>query len=376
MLSLFISVQKNLINGEWGHNYVEYMLQIISVMSSDSLTSNLRSGGYNIYTVITLVRNPGGQFGGYKTCCFMNPVEQQCAFCRQIPRDPYRVSCGHLFCQDCLFKHFIDLRQPCNQCNTPIRRDDCVSDPQLTKLIADSSIYCPFSDKCQWAGPLSSLSLHFSECTQINPLTRSWMQSIQSHLSNLAGESGRLERRVDRLSELVKKMDSGCEAATYEYEKQLGWIGNQMNGIQEALGTFPGNEFTEPTPVPRFLKPPHLGDYPSLNIDEAHMTESLRHDLGRNSDLLPKRKFRFSVYEDHVREDTGDLDFELNPDPDPDPDLDLDLDLDPDLEEIEVFVHDGTGYVPNMLNENVKCLNCHQMTPATSSICQFCKKFL
>ena len=337
-------------------------------MSSDYSTPK-RSGGYNIYTIVTLARNPGGQFGGYRTCFFINPVEQRCAFCKQIPRDPYRVSCGHLFCQDCLFNYLINLRQPCNQCHAPIREDDCVSDPWLTKCIAESSISCPFSEGCKWAGPLSYLSLHFSECTQINPMTRSWMQSIQSHLSNLAGESGRLERRVDRLSELVKKMDSSCEAATYEYEKRLGWIGSQMNGIQEVLGTPPGNEFIEPTPLPPFLKPADLQDYPS--IDEEHMTESLMYDIRRcnpqtlprleNPDPSSKKKYRFSVYEDHVRQDTGDSD----------------LDLDDD-EPIEVFIHDETEFIPHIFdgNRTVKCLHCYKMTPATSKHCQLCRRVL
>lgn len=347
-------------------------------MSSDYPAPNLRPGGYNIYTVVILARNPGGRFGGYKADFFINPMEQQCAFCRQIPRDPYRVPCGHLFCQDCLFNYLINLRQPCNQCRAPINEDDCVSDPQLTKLISDSSISCPFSEKCQWVGPLSSLSLHFSECTRVNPMTRSWMQSIQLRLSSLAGESGRLERRVDRLSELVKKMDSSCEAATYEYEKRLGWIGNQMNGIQEVLRTSPGDDFIEPTPVPRFLQPTDLYGFASLDIDDENLTPSLRYDLGRcnyqipprqeNPEPSPKRNFRFSVYEDHVRLDTGDLDFALDhPDDD-----------NHDDDEIEVFVHDDTDFIPHFPSEpeSVKCLNCFKMNPGTSKYCNACNRIL
>ncbi|KAI6659984.1 E3 ubiquitin-protein ligase NRDP1-like [Oopsacas minuta] len=345
-------------------------------MTSLEDTPNLKPVGYNIYTATVLVRNPGGDFGGYKSRFFISPVESYCGFCRQTPREPHRVACGHIFCHDCLFTNIVNLRLPCNQCHTPVRRDDCVLDIQLSRRIADSSISCPFSENCKWAGYLSRLSLHFSECTHVNPMIRSCIQSIQSHISDIAEESERLERRVDRLSELVRKMDCRCESATCEYDKQLSWIGNQMNYFhQHVLNYSPKKEPTYQGYEPHFKMPTLGQNYPSLNIPVDEMSDSLKFDLGRVQQHLPprdeeivqttpKRNYKPSVYEDHVRKDGGDSDFEL--------------DL---LDDIDAFPHDEFGHplpIPPVYPEVEfkMCLHCQHFNVPTLKRCESCARII
>ena len=319
----------------------------------------MTSSGYSIFTTILLSRNPGGNFGGYQSKFFTGPVEVLCIFCGCVPRDPHRLACGHIFCHDCLFNNILS-RQVCTQCNNPVKREDCIPDEILASRISRSTIHCPYSTQCQWQGYIGGLAVHFSECDSVAPLLRSWMQSIQVHISSVEAETDRMESRVDRLKEQVSQMGNKCDAAGYEHERQLGWIENQMDYLkQEVLGS-PRKSYTnrtifdfnaptpaQPTNVDPTLPPhppphhphspphhphphpppshphpyPHPQEVPpsattsrfGIHIDDSQLTESLRYDLEAHKvaeigigDVPQARNVRFSNYEGFLRQDTGD----------------------------------------------------------------------
>jgi hypothetical protein len=48
-------------------------------------------------------------------------VTDVCPVCRSAPRDPVRLECGHIFCQDCIGRWLIE-RPCCPVCRRPTRR--------------------------------------------------------------------------------------------------------------------------------------------------------------------------------------------------------------------------------------------------------------
>ena len=180
---------------------------------------------------------------------------------------------------------------------------------------------------------------------------------------------------MDRLAELVNRMNSRCEAAGYEDGKQLNWIGNQMDYVQQDVLKFSPMRYDPPQRYapPPFQPPVATQDYTSLFIDETDMTESLRLDIALTRQQMPptpvpakrnspqRRTVRFSVYEDHVREDAGDADVEL---------------YDPD-DVIEYNNNDMFAF-PQIRpdSEFRKCLHCDRFNVSGSKRCQFCGRVL
>ena len=182
---------------------------------------------------------------------------------------------------------------------------------------------------------------------------------------------------MDRLSELVNKMGGRCQAAGYEYEKQLTWIGNQMDYVQQdVLDTPPKRYDHTPGPPQGYnrapFQPPGVQsqEYASLMMDEIEMTESLRIDIAMMRQQMPPspqpadpgtpagRNVRFSVYEDHVRQDAGDPDVEL-------------------YEPHDVIRHQNDMYQFPQLRDGPEfkqCLYCDQFNVSTVKRCEFCAR--
>ena len=107
-------------------------------------------------------------------------------------------------------------------------------------------------------------------------------------------------------------------------------------------------------------------------IDETDMTESLRLDIAMTKQQMPpraepaepnttpRRNVRFSVYEDHVRQDAGDATLEL---------------YEPD--DVIAYRNDMFAF-PQFVADPAfnKCLHCDRFNVSASKRCKFCERII
>ena len=123
-----------------------------------------------------------------------------CPICQEIFDDPYRITCGHTFCKNCINKWEKKRKEEeCPLCREEYIKNFSGKDLIAQAIINDSLVNCIYQG-CPWKGKLSELNNHIQTCLFEPGKLPSFMNSINFFKNEK-------EHKNEKKSEIMANLD-------------------------------------------------------------------------------------------------------------------------------------------------------------------------
>jgi hypothetical protein len=86
-----------------------------------------------------------------------------CPICQDVFFSPFRLSCGHTFCKECIKNWEKEIKNKCPICRKKYSKKYSSPDIIVNNIINEYLVFCIYKE-CPWKGQLSELNNHINNC--------------------------------------------------------------------------------------------------------------------------------------------------------------------------------------------------------------------